>query len=113
MSNFSDGLNATNGSVEQDKGWYDTLVVLYPNVALALRGSPGGPTGAGKLPPMTLGLSKKDGHLRFTLYSPDASRTYFGPQIDANEPLEAVERALAEDLGEWGPPKKNGDGHRR
>lgn len=113
MSNFTDGLSSTNGSIADDKAWYDTLVASYPNLALALRGSPGGPTGAGKLPPMTLGLSKKDGHLRFTLYSPDASRTYFGPQIEANELLEGVERSLAENLGEWGPPKKNGDGRQR
>lgn len=112
MSNFMDGARSSAGTMEQDQAWASTLGSLYPNLASALLGCISSKNGADPMPPMSLGISKKNGGLRFTLYSPDFPRTYFGPQIDANDLLAGIEQALAENLGEWGPPKKNGDGRR-
>lgn len=110
MSNALDAFDRPWNPDEDQRGWYDQLKVKYPNLANALRGNEGSAKSGPVRPPFNLGFSTKEGKLRFTLYSPDSDRTYFGPIDDPSEPLEAAERALEGGLGEWSTKPRNGSG---
>lgn len=113
MSNFADGFTAPTNPLEEDQNWAATLGVLYPNLAHALMGDGPDKKNGARMPGMSLIVSKKNGALRFILSSPECSRTYFGPQIDANDVLGSIEQALTDNAGEWSTKRDNGTGHRR
>lgn len=101
MSNFSDGYSKNGSSMVDDSDWANKMAKKYPNLVTALLGQEG--KGGEKLdrPSLSLILGVKEGRLRGSLSSPEASRTYFFPIDDPSEPLEAAERALEGNLGEW------------
>lgn len=101
MSNSLDGYHGSANPLEDD-AWYEAIAEKYPMLADALLGNGklGKNTGPVR-PPLSLIFSCKEGKLRFSLSSPDASRTYFGSLDDPREPLEAAERCLAGGRGEW------------
>jgi len=101
MSNSLDSYHASANPAEDNRDWYEAVAAKWPLLADALLGSlPNGKPGAVR-PPLSLIFSVKEGKLRFSLSSPDSSRTYFGSLDDPGEPLEAAERCLAGSRGEW------------
>jgi hypothetical protein len=57
-------------------------------------------------------LSAKDGRLRFSLSSPQSSRSYSGPINDPTDPLMSAETCLEAGSGEWWT-KQETQGRRR
>jgi len=108
MSNFLDGYHAPVNPIEEDKSWADAMQVKYPLLVDAMVGSEGSGRSGPTRPRLSFILSSKDGRLRFSLSSPDSARSYSGPIDDATEPLEAAERALAANKGEWWTKHENG-----
>jgi len=107
MSNSLDAYHASPNPAEDNRDWFEALAKKWPFVADALMGSlPTGSKGPVR-PPLSLIFSVKEGKLRFSLSSPDASRTYFGSLDDPGEPLDAAERCLAGARGEWVTKQNN------
>ncbi len=112
MSTFLDGYARPSSRLEEDFKWAEKLEVKYPLLTAAMRGKEASSASGGEIPPLSFILSAKDGRLRFTLSSPQSSRSYSGPIDDPSEPLEAAERALKAGQGEWWSKQENG-GRRR
>lgn len=110
MSNALEAFDRPWNPSEDNKGWYDRLHAKYPLLADALRGNEGSAKSGPKRPPFNLGFSIKEGKLRFTLYSPESDRTYFGTISDPSEPLASAEECLGGGLGEWSTKPRNGSG---
>lgn len=110
MTNFLDSFERPYNPAEDEAKWAGVLGDKYPNLTLALMGdSPDRKNGPIR-PPMSLIISKKNGKLRFLLSSPDSARTYFGPDIDANDCLGSIESSLERGLGEWITKPNSGSG---
>lgn len=107
MSNPLDSYHAPANPVEENRDWYEALAITCPMLADALMGSASLGKAGPVRPPLSFILSVKEGKLRFSLSSPDASRTYFGAIDDPCEPLAAAERCLAASAGEWVTKKTN------
>lgn len=113
MSNALDAFDRP-WNPEDDKGdWFDKLYLKYPLLAMALRGNEGSAKSGPTRPPFNLGFSIKEGKLRFTLYSTESDRTYFGSLSDPSEPLASAEACLEAGLGEWSTKPRNGSGKGR
>lgn len=108
MSNALDGYHGAVTLGDELQKWFDPLSAKYPNLASALLGNELTRNGGPLRPPMNLSFSVKDGKLRFTLFSNEASRTYFGKLDDTVDLLGAAERCLASQAGEWSEKPKNG-----
>jgi len=87
--------------------WYDPLCKKYPCLAKALAGNEHTRGNEALRPAFQIGFSTKGETLRFTLYSNESSRTYFGVIDDPSEPWEAAERCLRESKGEWSEKPKD------
>lgn len=101
MSNFLDGYSRNGSSQVDDSDWANKMAVKYPNLVSALLGMPGAGGDRADRPPLSIIIGVKEGRLRGSLSSPESSRTYFFPIDDASEPLEAAERSLDGNTGEW------------
>lgn len=112
MSSFLDGYNSASNPLLGGDKWADAMQVKYPLLVDAMVGSEGSGHSGPTRPPLSFILSAKDGRLRFTLSSPESSRSYSGPIDDPSEPLAASERALQGNAGEWWTKKTNGGGRR-
>ncbi len=108
MSNVLEGYHGEVTLGDELQRWYDPLSKKYPNIAAALLGNEQTRNGGPVRPPFGLTFSVKDGMLRFSLFSNEASKTYFGKIDDPDDILEAAERCLATKAGEWAPKPKNG-----
>lgn len=111
-SNFLDGYARKNSSLEECYEWAEKMEVKYPLLTAAMRGKEASSASGGEIPQLSFILSSKDGRLRFTLSSQESSRSYSGPIDDPSEPLEAAERALAGNRGEWWTKNEKGSGRR-
>lgn len=112
MSNFLDGYHVSPDSLKENGSWADAMQVKYPLLVDAMVGSEGSGRSGPTRPPLSFILSAKDGRLRFSLSSPEASRTYSGPINDPSDPLMSAETALMAGSGEWWTKNENG-GRRR
>jgi hypothetical protein len=101
MSNFSDGYARNGDLLVDDTDWANKMAAKYPNLVTALLGQPGSGGEKVNRPPLSLIIGVKEGRLRGSLSSAESARTYFFPIDDPAEPLEAAERALAGNTGEW------------
>ena len=107
MSNSLDSYHGSSNPAEDNKDWFEAVAANWPLLADALMGSaPLGKAGPVR-PPLSLIFSVKEGKLRFSLSSPDSSRTYFGSLDDPSEPLASAERCLAGSRGEWVTKQQN------
>jgi len=107
MSTFLDSYHAPANPLEEVDAWYGHLAEKYPLLADALLGNAKLGTKGPVRPPLSFILSSKEGKLRFSLSSPDSSRTYFGSIDDPSEPLAAAERCLGASSGEWVTKNQN------
>ena len=113
MSNDLDSYAQPANTLESLQRWYDPLSKKYPCLAKALAGNEWSRTTEAQRPPFQIGFSTKGDSLRFTLYSNESSRTYFGVIDDPSEPWEAAERCLREGNGEWSEKPKDWSSKRR
>jgi hypothetical protein len=113
MSNPLDAYNGDAGLGDVLQQWHDAVRAKYPLLADALLGNELTRSGGPVRPPLSLIVSTKDGRLRFSLSSPEASKTYFGKIDDPGAILESVERCLREGAGEWSIKQQNGSRHSR
>ena len=111
MSNALDGYQRGSDLGETLQAWYDVVKAMYPNLAQALLGNELTRNGGPVRPPLSFILGLKDGKLRFSLTSPEASKTYFGKIDDPKDILGAAERCLATSAGEWSEKRQNGSRH--
>jgi len=111
MSNVLDAYNGSGDLGDLLQKWYDIVKAMYPNLAQALLGNELTRNGGPVRPPLSFILSVKDGSLRFSLTSPEASKTYFGKIDDPKDILGAAERCLANGAGEWSVKRQNGSRH--
>lgn len=108
MSNFLDGYNRPYNPLKENDGWANVMQAKYPLLVDAMVGSVGSGASGPTRPPLSFILSSKDGKLRFSLSSPEASRTYFGPINDPSDPLMSAETCLQASSGEWVTKKEIG-----
>lgn len=111
MSNVLDGYQRSESNGEALQAWYDVVKAMYPNLAQALLGNELTRNGGPVRPPLSLIISLKDSKLRFSLTSPEASKTYFGKIDDPKDILGSCERDLATGAGEWSMKRQNGSRH--
>ncbi len=112
MSNFLDAYHAPLNPIEEDSAWADVMQKRYPLLVDAMVGSEGSGRSGPTRPPLSFILSKKDGRLRFSLSSPESSRTYFGPINDPSDPLMSAETCLQAGSGEWVTKRESGSRQR-
>lgn len=110
MPDALDSFERPYNPVDDNKGWFEAMSLRYPRLAKAILGNEGSAKSGPVRPPFQLGFSVKEGKLRFTLYSVEASRTYFGTIDDPSEPLASAERCLEGDAGEWSTKPSNASG---
>lgn len=108
MSNFLDGYSSTNRMGDELQAWYDVVSKNYPLLASALLGNELTRKDEPLRPPFSLIISTKDGKLRFSLSSQEASKTYFGKIDDPAAILESCEACLRDQAGEWSLKRENG-----
>jgi len=113
MSNSLDAYGESVNPLDDAQIWYDVLSKQWPNIASALLGNEHTRNGGPLRPPFTLMLKAKGTGLQGMLSSQEASKTWFSQVFEAKSPLDAIERQLAEKLGEWIPKQKNQGGRAR
>lgn len=101
MSKFEEGFQQKYNPLTVNEAWAGPLEVEHPNLTSALCGDPKWKPGSPGLPPLTLMVFAKDGSLRFSLSSREASRSFFGAVSDPGNLLKSIEEAIGACKGEW------------
>ncbi len=107
MSNFLDGYHRASNPLTENDAWADAMQKRYPLLVDAMVGSEGSSASGPTRPPLSFILSAKDGRLRFSLSSPQSSRSYSGPINDPTDPLMSAETCLEAGSGEWWTKQEN------